>query len=257
MYYAPPPVIPRDVPNPPVAPVVHINATDLARTMVTVMAEREKYVKPGDIIEHAKKCGAYDFHGTLDPGQADKWVKTVEKAFGTLQLSDAEKVGNVYGLMFEKADEWLTRTRNLYGEAFTWQLFKEEFSKEYLTETFQKQRKATFVNLTQGSLSVRDYADAFEELYHYAKDMYPTEEAKIDKFRGGLHVSLKGKLNLYAGSTFRGWVEKAMAQERLDEELEETEQQKEMSKQFGNEKKRMKFSSGSEGNFRSDEYGKL
>ena len=128
--------------------------------------------------------------------------------------------------MFEKADEWLTRTRNLYGEAFTWQLFKEEFSREYLTETFQKQRKAAFVNLTQGSMSVRDYADEFEELYHYAKDMYPTEEAKIDKFRGGLHVSLKGKLNLYAGSTFRGWVEKAMEQERLDEELEETEQKK-------------------------------
>ena len=62
--------------------------------------------------------------------------------------------------------------------------------------------------------------DKFEELYQYAKDMYPTEEAKSDKFRDGLHVSLRGKLNLYTGTTFRGWVEKAMEQERLDKELE-------------------------------------
>ena len=50
--------------------------------------------------------------------------------------------------------------------------------------------------------------------------MYPTEEARIDKFWDGLHVSLRGKMNLYAGTTFRGWVEKAMEQERLDKELE-------------------------------------
>ena len=72
----------------------------------------------------------------------------MEKAFNTLQLSDVEKVSNVYGLLFEKADDWLTRIKTLYREVLTWQLFKAEFSREYLTETFQKQRKAAFVNLT-------------------------------------------------------------------------------------------------------------
>ena len=33
---------------------------------------------------------------------------------------------------------------------------------------------------------------------------------------------MKGKLNLYIGTTFRGWVEKAMEQEILDKELEST-----------------------------------
>ena len=84
MYYAPPLEIPRDVPNPPAAPVVNIDAINLARKMATVMAERQRYRKPRDIIEHAKKCGAYDFHRTLDPGQANKWAKTMEKAFNTL-----------------------------------------------------------------------------------------------------------------------------------------------------------------------------
>ena len=46
MYYAPPPEVHRDIPVQPVAPVVHIDATDLARTMATVLAERERYRKP-------------------------------------------------------------------------------------------------------------------------------------------------------------------------------------------------------------------
>ena len=46
VYHAPPPVVQRDVLVPPVAPVVHIDATDLARTMATVLAERERYESP-------------------------------------------------------------------------------------------------------------------------------------------------------------------------------------------------------------------
>ena len=84
VYYAPPLEIPMNVLKQPIAPVVHIDATDLARTVATVMAERERYRKLGDVIKHAKKCGAHDFNGTLDPGQADKWVRAMEKAFNTL-----------------------------------------------------------------------------------------------------------------------------------------------------------------------------
>ena len=57
VYYAPPLEIPMNVLKQPVAPVVHIDATDLARTVATVMAERERYRKPRDIIEHGKSMG--------------------------------------------------------------------------------------------------------------------------------------------------------------------------------------------------------
>ena len=70
-------------------------------------------------------------------------------------------------------------------------------------------------------MTVREYTDKFEDLYRYAKDVYPIEEMKSDKFRDGLNVFLRGKLNLYPGTAFKGWVEKAMEQKRLDQELEE------------------------------------
>ena len=76
-------------------------------------------------------------------------------------------------------------------------------------------------------MTVREYTDKFKDLYQYAKNIYPTEEMRSEKFRDGLHVSLYEKLDLYAGITFRGWIEKAMEQERLNSELKEVEQRKE------------------------------
>ena len=70
----------------------------------------------------------------------------------------------------------------MYEEAFTWQVFKEEFNKEYLTETYRKQKKTSFMNLVQYSMNVREYIDKFEDLYKYAKNVYPTEEMKSEKF---------------------------------------------------------------------------
>ena len=111
-------------------------------------------------------------------------------------------MSNIYGLMFDKADDWLTQIQNLYGEALNWQVFQDEFQKEYLTKNYQKEKLAAFINLTQGMIAVREYMDKFEDLYKHAKEIYPTEEKKSEKFREGLHVSLRGKLNLYAGTTF-------------------------------------------------------
>ena len=53
---------------------MYIDAVESAWTMATTMAERdrEKYKRPRDIIEHAKKYEAYNFYGTLDLGQVDQ-----------------------------------------------------------------------------------------------------------------------------------------------------------------------------------------
>ena len=53
-------------------------------------------------------------------------------------------------------------------------------------------------------MTVREYTDKFEDLYRYAKDMYPTEGMKSNKFKGRLNVSLRRKLNLYTRTTSKG-----------------------------------------------------
>ena len=47
----------------------------------------------------------------------------------------------------------------------------------------------------------------------------PNTWAFLEKFKEGLHISLRGKLNIYAGTTFRGWVEKAIEQKKLERSL--------------------------------------
>ena len=42
---------------------------------------------------------------------------------------------------------------------------------------------------------------------------------RSEKFRDGLYVSLYRKLNMYVGTTFRGWVKKDMEEEKLNKEL--------------------------------------
>ena len=81
-----------------------------------------------------------------------------------------------------------------------------------------------FINLVQGSMTVREYVDKFEDLYKYIKDIYLIEKRKSEKFHKGLRISLRGKLNLYAEMMFRGLVKKAMEQEKLDKELETSTQ---------------------------------
>ena len=73
-------------------------------------------------------------------------------------------------------------------------------------------------------MTVREYIDKFEDLYKYARDIYPIEERKSEKFKEGLHISLRGKLNLYTRTTFWGWVEKVMEQEKFDKEFEASTQ---------------------------------
>ena len=54
--------------------MMYMDAAELEQTKATALVERdkEKYKRPGDMIEHTKKYEAYEFYGTLDPGQADK-----------------------------------------------------------------------------------------------------------------------------------------------------------------------------------------
>ena len=73
-------------------------------------------------------------------------------------------------------------------------------------------------------MTVREYIDKLKDLYNYAKDIYPTEEKKSEKFLKDLYISLRGKLNLYTGTTFWGWVEKVIEQEKLDKEFKTSTQ---------------------------------
>ena len=68
--------------------------------------------------------------------------------------------------------------------------------------------------------------DKFEELYKFAIYIFPTEEQKFRRFKQGLRVEIRDGLSLYEGTQFRGWVEKAIEKERLQQEIEQERKSK-------------------------------
>ncbi|XP_055960122.1 uncharacterized protein LOC130014968 [Mercurialis annua] len=213
-------------PPPPVIPVLQLDPAILAQTIIATLQAQKTRRKPGDIIELAKKCGAFDFHGSIDFKEADRWLRAIDKSFNTLELTDAQKVSNVYGLLHDTTNAWFARIRLLLGDQLTWEIFKTEFRKEYLTKAYSSERHNEFIALKQGSMTVREYIDRFEELYKFSSEIFPTEAPKCYKFKEGLQTVLKNELSLYEGTQFRGWVEKAIEKEKLKEGLEQESKQK-------------------------------
>ena len=154
------------------------------------------------IVDRAQRLGAYDFEGSIDEGIADEWLKKLEKAFLILGIMEVEKVQNVHGFVKGLADNWLPRIRRLYGEGLTWTVFVTEFHKEYLTGSYKKSKQEAFFKLNQGSLSVKEYADKFEDLYRFVAEIMPSEEIKCDRFRSGLKAQLKTGIAWYEGNNF-------------------------------------------------------
>ena len=78
----------------------------LVETIIATLTAQEQRRKPGDIIEHTKKCGAFNIHGSINSREADRWLKAIDKAFNTLELTEAQKVSNMYGLLHDTSDAW-------------------------------------------------------------------------------------------------------------------------------------------------------
>ncbi|XP_055961868.1 uncharacterized protein LOC130015545 [Mercurialis annua] len=108
-------------PVPPVVPTLQLDPAILAQTIIATLQAQDIRRKPGDIIEHAKKCGAFDFHGSINSKEADRCLRATNKSFNTVELTDV--------------------IRLLLGDQLTWEIFKTEFRREYLTEAYNAERQ--------------------------------------------------------------------------------------------------------------------
>ncbi|XP_021620619.1 uncharacterized protein LOC110620968 [Manihot esculenta] len=141
-----------------------------------------------------------------------------------MKLTDANKVDNVHGLLQSKADGWFDGIRRRHGVRLTWDQFIYEFRQEYLSESYRKGKQDAFFRLFQGNLSIREYVDKFEDLYYFVSDILPSEEAKCDRFRQGLHVNIRSSMTWFRGNNFRKLVEATLNVENVKQEEKEYEQ---------------------------------
>jgi predicted PolB exonuclease-like 3'-5' exonuclease len=94
-----------------------------------------------------------------------------------------------------------------------WGKFKAAFRGHHIPTGIMDRKLNEFLALTQGSCTVLQYAQAFNELCQYAGYHVDTDEKKRDRFRRGLSTMLHDRLNTVKANNYNELVNMAISQE--------------------------------------------
>ncbi|KAL8134291.1 hypothetical protein AgCh_009363 [Apium graveolens] len=110
-----------------------------------------------------------EFKGSVDPVEANAWLKEIEKAFDLVGAGAEQKTKFASYFLKGEANYWWESTRALEGDEFvTWERFTELFLEKYFPRYMKNQMEIKFLNLTQGDLTVAEYEAKFTELARVA-----------------------------------------------------------------------------------------
>jgi hypothetical protein len=73
------------------------------------------------------------------------------------------------------------------GEAISWPRFQKEFLQQYFPKILRDVKAREFMDLTQGNMTVTQYAGRFNELARFAPYMVADEENQVRKLEQGLN----------------------------------------------------------------------
>jgi hypothetical protein len=95
----------------------------------------------------------------------------------------------------------------------TWEEFKKAFRDHHLPKALTDRRMRELLALKQGSDTVYQYAQKFNNLCHYGGYHVDTNMKKMELFREGLNSKLAERLNLVKFDSYPMLVNKAISQE--------------------------------------------
>jgi hypothetical protein len=99
------------------------------------------------------------------------------------------------------------------GLMVEWGEFKAAFRGHHIPAGIMDCKLNEFLALTQGSHTVLQYAQAFNDLCQYVGYHADTDEKKRDRFRRGLSTRLRDRLNTVKANNYNELVNMAISQE--------------------------------------------
>nr|XP_034578675.1 uncharacterized protein LOC117842366 isoform X1 [Setaria viridis] len=157
------------------------------------------------------------FHKTEDPLDADAWIHIMESKFEllTTPCTDDNKARFAAQQLRGSARLWWDHYHAMLpaDHIVSWDEFKTAFRGHHIPEGLMERKLNEFLALTQGSRDVLHYAQAFNDLCRYASYHADTDEKKRDRFRRGLSLELKERLNPIKVDTYNELVNLAISQE--------------------------------------------
>jgi hypothetical protein len=161
------------------------------------------------------------FPHSVDPLDADDWLKVIGKKLDIMQCNGREKVLYASGRLEGAASDWWDSFTAAHANAvnITWQEFQENFYAHHIPLGIMKLKKKEFISLPQGNMSVSEYRDRFTQLSCYAPEEVDTNEKRQERFLEGLIGPLNYQLQSHSFPNFQTLLNKAIGLESKRREL--------------------------------------
>src|SRR6266540_4051199 len=136
------------------------------------------------------------FAKTDDPLEADSWLRLMEPKFELLVCTEEQKtLFASHQLRGPAASWWETFLAMQPAEhRVPWTEFRAAFKAHHLPSSVVKIKLREFLTLKQGSRTVREYVQKFNELARYAPGHVDTDEKKRECFLEGMSPKLRSRL---------------------------------------------------------------
>jgi hypothetical protein len=152
-----------------------------------------------------------------DPLDADVWLRIVESKFPLLtgDFPDGTKARFATQQLRGPARTWCDHFRAMLpaGHEVSWEEFKTTFRGHHIPAGILDRKLNEFLALNQGTRTILQYAQAFNDLCQYTGYHANSNEKKRDRFRRGLNTKLCERLNTVRADSFNELVNLAMSQE--------------------------------------------
>jgi hypothetical protein len=152
-----------------------------------------------------------------DPLDANVWIRVVESKFPLLTgaCPDDMKTRFAAQQLRRPAQTWWDHFHAMLpaDHEVTWEEFKMAFRGHHILAGILDRKLNEFLALTQGTHTVLQYAQAFNDLCQYASYHADSDEKKRDRFRRGLNTKLRECLNTVWADSFNELVNLAISQE--------------------------------------------
>jgi hypothetical protein len=171
--------------------------------------------QPRDKVGEFQRTKPPTFSHSVEPMDADNWLKTIEKKLQVVQCNNREKVlfalHQLEGPVVDWWDAYVEAQKE--PESINWQELKNTFRSHHVPLRLRKLKKKEFEDLKQGSMFVNEYVTRFTQLSHYAPNNVDTDEKKQDWFLNGLNDCLAYALEAHDFANFQDMVDKALVLE--------------------------------------------
>jgi len=106
------------------------------------------------------------FHKADDPLEADAWIRTIEDMFGILNCTEMDKAAFAAQQLRGPAKIWWVNHKALLpaNTCLTWNEFVAAFRAHHIPTSLMRRKMAEFLTLKQGSNTVLQYAQTFNQL---------------------------------------------------------------------------------------------